>query len=289
MEGSSLPFIFVYGTLRENEINHYYLKDAVCLYKQAWIYGKLFDTKNSFPVMKENKHEKIYGEVYRVTDKLLHALNELEGYQGNASDNLYEQKMVTVFLDNGRKLEALTYIAGRSLTDSVDAILPGDWKVHRYLRKDCIYYFAYGSCMDDERFRLAKVDDYFTAKVGRGILKDHGFRFSRTSMDGGKADIIESAEEVVEGIVYHVPMEAIDYLYEREGVYVNAYRPAVVQISVNGASLEAITFIGTEKSKETRPSDLYGKEIIRGAKGILSEPYIKKIEQRIKKLESSTE
>lgn len=274
--------IFVYGTLRKNERNHHYLKDAVCLFEESWIYGKLFDTRNGYPVMKESEKDKIYGEVYSVTEEQLGLINELEGYSENGSNNLYERKMVTVFTDSGSSLEALTYITGRSLPDSSDAIPIGDWKVYQYLKNESLYYFAYGSCMDDERFRLANAESYFSIKVGRGVLGNHGFRFSRSSSDGGKADIIESAEEVVEGVVYKIPLEALDYLYKREGVYVNAYRPAVVQIKSNHDEwFKAITFIGMEKSKETPPTELYAKEIIRGAKGILSESYLEKLVERI--------
>lgn len=285
MEGSLLRTIFVYGTLRKNERNHHYLKDAVCLFEESWIYGRLFDTRNGYPVMKESEKDKIYGEVYSVTEEQLGLINELEGYSENGSNNLYERKMVTAFTDSGSNLEALTYITDRSLADSIDAIPLGDWKVYQYLKNESLYYFAYGSCMDDERFRIANAEGYFSIKAGRGVLKNHGFRFSRSSSDGGKADIIESAGEVVEGLVYKIPLEALDYLYKREGVYVNAYRPAIVQVELNkGERVEAITFIGIEKSEETPPTELYATEIIRGAKGILSESYIKRIRQRLESL-----
>ncbi|WP_165769108.1 gamma-glutamylcyclotransferase [Virgibacillus profundi] len=277
--------IFVYGTLRKNEKNHHYLNKAVCLYEQAWIHGKLFDTKKGYPVMKEVNGEKIYGEVYQVSDEQLATINQLEGYTEDGPNNLYERKTVTVHVDNEKKLEAITYITGKSLADSNLTIPFGDWKVYQYLKNKPLYYFAYGSCMDDDRFKLANVQHYFQSVSGKGVLDNHGFRFSRSSSDGGKADIIESPGEIIEGVVYKILVDAMDYLYEREGVFVNAYRPAVVSLQLNNSEIiEAITFIGTEKADETKPTIKYATEIIRGAEGILSDHYIEKLKQRINKL-----
>ncbi|MFC4023022.1 gamma-glutamylcyclotransferase [Oceanobacillus longus] len=273
--------VFVYGTLRINENNHNYLQGSTRLQNQVWIYGKLFDTKFGYPVMKEHNNEKVYGELYEVNEEQLVAINQLEGYEGQP-DNLFERKMVTVYDETGKVTEALTYITGRSLADSTDVIPFGDWKVYQYVRKGPMYYFAYGSCMDDRRFKLAKVDRYFSNVIGCGILQDYGFRFSRSSKDGGKADLIRSPGELVEGAIYQVPMEAVDYLYEREGVYIEAYRPAIVTLETSGGrNVEALTFIGIDKSEETKPTQLYADEILTGAGKLLSSSYIEGLRQRI--------
>ncbi|WP_087971463.1 gamma-glutamylcyclotransferase [Oceanobacillus rekensis] len=274
--------IFVYGTLRFNEVNHMYLKGALCLVKHAWIYGKLFDTKHGYPVMKEHNEEKVYGELYEVTDTQLAAIDRLEGFELVGSDNLYEKKKVTVYDDIGEITEALTYTTGRSLADSTDVIPYGDWRVYQYLREGAIYYFAYGSCMDDRRFKLAKVDQHFRKVIGSGKLHNYGFRFSRNSKDGGKADIIVANSEFVEGIIYEIPIEAVDYLYEREGVYVEAYRPMIVSVNMNdGRNVEVLTFIGITKSIETKPTEVYADEILTGAGKLLSATYIEGLRRRV--------
>jgi gamma-glutamylcyclotransferase (GGCT)/AIG2-like uncharacterized protein YtfP/cation transport regulator ChaC len=274
--------IFVYGTLRFNEDNHTYLEGAACLVKQAWVYGKLFDTKHGYPVMKEHNEEKVFGELYEVTDNQLTAIDHLEGFQTGNSDNLYERKKVTVYDDNGEVSEALTYTTGRSLADSTDVIPFGDWRVYRYVREETIYYFAYGSCMDDRRFKLAKVDQHFRKVIGSGRLQGYGFRFSRSSKDGGKADLIVENSEFVEGIIYEVPIEAVDYLYEREGVYVEAYRPVIVSVYMNdGRNVDVLTFIGITKSKESKPTDVYADEILTGADKLLSTSYVEGLRRRI--------
>ncbi|WP_067730340.1 gamma-glutamylcyclotransferase [Oceanobacillus damuensis] len=274
--------LFVYGTLRMQEENCSYLKNAKCLHDQTWIYGKLYDTNKGYPVMKENNVEKVYGELYEVSDEQLAAIDRLEGYREGGSDNLYERKLVAVFDDFGPVAEALTYITGRSLADSTDVIPFGDWKVYRYMRKGEIYYFAYGSCMDDRRFKLAKVDQYFSNIIGSGRLDGYGFRFSRSTKDGGKADLIVSPDEFVEGVIYRLPMEGVDYLYEREGVYVEAYRPLIETVStVDGTDIDVLTFIGIAKSDETKPTEVYADEILTGAEKLLSGSYIEGLRKRI--------
>ncbi|WP_158234651.1 gamma-glutamylcyclotransferase [Lentibacillus sediminis] len=280
-----MNYLFVYGTLLRGEKNHHYLHDAVLVYQQAWVKGALFDTGRGYPVMKREENKRIYGEIYQVTEEQLQKINQLEEYKENASDNLYERITVSVWNDKSEKVDALTFITGAELAQSNKETPFGDWKVYHYLKRESIYYFAYGSCMDDERFRLANVEQYFSAITGKGLLHDHGFRFTRNSADGGKADIIESREEVVEGAVYKVPLEAIDYLYEREGVYKQAYRPAVVLLELpQGEKVEALTFIGIEKSKETKPTEHYATEIIRGGTGLLSDDYINSLKTHIDRL-----
>ncbi|WP_164668863.1 gamma-glutamylcyclotransferase [Virgibacillus doumboii] len=107
------------------------------------------------------------------------------------------------------------------------------------------------------------------------------FQFSRSTKDGGKADLVENKHEVVEGKVYQIPHDAVRYLYKREGVYAGAYRPAIVPVLVNDLMDQAITFIGVEKSPETAPTQLYATEILRGGNDFLSEEYLNKIRWKI--------
>ncbi|WP_081728092.1 gamma-glutamylcyclotransferase [Alkalihalobacillus hemicellulosilyticus] len=36
--------VFVYGTLRSGEGNHYFLNSSRCVADHAWVYGELYDT-----------------------------------------------------------------------------------------------------------------------------------------------------------------------------------------------------------------------------------------------------
>lgn len=279
-----MPKIFVYGTLRDGESNHHFLQSASCLLKQAWVHGELFDTDCGYPVMKSHDIEKVIGEVYEVSSSVLASINELEGYQMNGTNNLYERITLDVYNDKGESIKAITYINGRSLSKATNKIAFGDWKVYNYLQKDKLLYYAYGSCMDDERFKKANVDHYFLDVKGMGLLEEHGLRFSHSTADGGKADIVEAEHEHVEGKVYQVSNQAIDYLYKREGVFTNSYRPAVVTVTIDGHRTEVLTFIVIDKNPETPPSILYKTEIIRGGTGFLGKGYLENITSRMNKL-----
>ncbi|XKF67427.1 gamma-glutamylcyclotransferase [Virgibacillus necropolis] len=208
-------------------------------------------------------------------------MDQLEGYVESDPENLYDREYVSVFNDKGLELEALAYFGGESLLASDDWIETGDWNVHTYLKQKIILYFAYGSCMDNERFILRGVDHHFNNAVGCGLLDEYELQFSRSSNDGGKADIVENGHEKVEGKVYQVPLEAISYLYKREGVFVNAYRPTIINVFINGENMRAITFIGTQKETETAPTVNYATEIIRGSKEFLSDSYVDKLRKKI--------
>ena len=279
-----MPKIFVYGTLRDGESNHHFLQNASCLLKQAWVHGELFDTDCGYPVMKSHDIEKVIGEVYEVSSSVLVSIDELEGYQMNGTNNLYERITLDVYNDKGESIKAITYINGRSSFKATNKIAFGDWKVYNYLQKDKLLYYAYGSCMDDERFKKANVDHYFLDLKGMGLLEEHGLRFSHSTADGGKADIVEAEHEHVEGKVYQVPNQAIDYLYKREGVFTNSYRPAVVTVIIDGHRTEVLTFIVIDKNPETPPSVLYKTEILRGGTGILGKDYLENITSRMNKL-----
>ncbi|WP_443257757.1 gamma-glutamylcyclotransferase [Virgibacillus sp. L01] len=276
-----MPNVFVYGTLRKGERNHHFLDGAPCTFGQCQTNGSLYDTNNGYPVMKENKSSWIYGELYEVTESQLRAIDRLEGFEEGSQDNLYNRTTVPVYNDSGGKVSAIIYTAGQTLHKSTKRIPSGDWLVYNYLKQDEILYFAYGSCMDEERFKLAGVDQYFANLKGRGILNGFKFSFSRSTHDGGKADLVENSKEIVEGKVYQISHEALEYLYKREGVVANAYRPAIVPVMINKLIYPVITFIGMDKSAETKPTELYATEIIRGGCSLLSNDYLQKIQQKI--------
>src|SRR5699024_9670008 len=281
--------VFVYGTLRKGERNAYHLNDETCLHEQAWVNGSLYDTERGYPVIFLNKDgdasHKVYGEIYDINDKTLKVLDDLEGFVPGNPDNLYERTHVTAYTDQSGTVEdVITYVAGNTLKYAERNISLGDWNVYNYFQKQDLYYFAYGSCMDDERFKQANVEKHFTDVVGRGVLKGYCMTFSRSTDDGGKADIIECENKVVEGVIYRVNMKAIEYLYHREGVYSNGHGAAVVAVSSGQDQYRVLTSIGLGKKQVTPAPDLYATEISRGAAGVLSVSDIEQVEDRIAKL-----
>ncbi|MBE5106720.1 gamma-glutamylcyclotransferase [Bacillus thuringiensis] len=121
--------VFVYGTLRKEQTNAYYMQSAKCIADEAWTYGKLFDTNEGYPAMICSNEEKVYGEVYEVNDEILHKLDELEEYTGNAETDLYDRITQTVYTTDN-EIQAYVYIAQdkKMLKKDIDS---GDWLVYR--------------------------------------------------------------------------------------------------------------------------------------------------------------
>ncbi|WP_066048192.1 gamma-glutamylcyclotransferase [Robertmurraya korlensis] len=265
--------LFVYGTLRRHESNHGLLKKASCLAEQAWVNGELFDTGYGDPTLELNESGKVYGELYLVSKDLLPQLDALEDYEEGRETNLYDRTMVTVHTDEGTK-RALVYV-NVDETSKGEKIIHGDWKLHRFMtnRPEQIYYFAYGSCMDDERFRKAGVDHCFKNLVGAAILKGYSMKYLFRISDGGRADIVEDGG-VTEGLVYLTSYEGVEYLFTREGFYGGWYRPTFIDVDINGERVnDVLTFHVYNKMPELSPPDHYSTEILRGAKGRVSEQY----------------
>jgi gamma-glutamylcyclotransferase (GGCT)/AIG2-like uncharacterized protein YtfP len=275
-------FVFVYGTLRRHERNDYLLKDAELVAEQAWTEGKLFDTGFGYPALQESAADVVYGELYLVTEEQLHRLDELEGYSVKALDNLYNRKIQLISHDTGKTKAYIYTIAKHNSHMLKTPIKSGDWKEYHLRKQDPILYFAYGSCMDHARFKLAKVDQYFQKVTGTGILHGYTLRYSVTMPDGGRADIVEEGG-VVEGKVYEIPADCVPYLYRREGVGSRLYRPTFVDLCINGSLYnDVLTFTVVNKEAETAPPEHYSEEIIRGGTGFLSEAYLEELKNHIK-------
>jgi gamma-glutamylcyclotransferase (GGCT)/AIG2-like uncharacterized protein YtfP/cation transport regulator ChaC len=275
--------VFVYGTLRKHERNHSLLSESTQIAEQAWTYGELYDTGRGYPMMKPSSDKKVYGEVYEVNKEQLERLDSLEDYVPGRKDNLYERVNQTIYTDRG-DLEAYLYLSEKvSLTE----IPSGDWKIYQLLLHEPknIHYFAYGSCMDVERFEKAKVGHFFENVTGAGILENYSMRYLYTTTDGGRADIVEDGGHT-EGIVYETPFEAVEYLYRREGYHIEMYRATFVDVMVNGTLLkDVLTFHVYEKKDEVAPPEHYATEILRGSRGRVSESYYKNLIQQLKDLE----
>jgi gamma-glutamylcyclotransferase (GGCT)/AIG2-like uncharacterized protein YtfP len=268
--------VFVYGTLRQHEANHRLLKEARCVSRQCWTNGILFDTGYGYPAMVPSPCQRVYGELYEVTDEQLKRLDELEGYQGVGKDNHYDRITQVVHSDFATS-EAYVYVYSPPYRSDSTEIKFGDWKVHRYLEQDELLYFAYGSCMDDERFQDAGVKQQFERVIGCGVVQNYSLAYTRKSHDGGRADLIESIEHV-EGKVYQITSETLPYLYRREGVTANIYRPAFLDVTIHHKTYRnVLTFLVVDKEDEVAPPPHYAAEILRGAKGFVSDYYYQKL------------
>lgn len=273
---------FVYGTLRKRESNARLLKNAVLIAEQCWTNGLLYDTGYGYPAMKQTNSSRIYGELYSVKENELARLDQLEGYTEGGKNNLYERIEQMVYTDKGG-FPAYMYVAGKDHLLK-EMVSKGDWKEHCLLsgQNDSVLYFAYGSCMDHERFIKDGFDHYFQKVLGVGVLTNYTLRFAHKSFkDGmGRADIVEEGG-TVEGKIYEIPVKTLkEYLYGREGVPM-AYRPTFVTIKLDGKMVEALTFVVVNKKPEKAPPARYEEEILRGGNGFLSADYISTLKTHI--------
>lgn len=277
--------IFVYGTLRKHGPHHRLLSKAECVSSQCWTDGALFDTGNGYPAMVPHGNGRVYGELYRVTDQQLRELDVLEGYEGPGRPNLYERVEQPVCTDKG-EVQAYVYVFQNRNKSDLDFIQSGDWKCHVLLERGPLHYFAYGSCMDDQRFYDHGVASLFKKMVGVGIVNGFSLRYThRSAQDGqGRADLLEIGGQT-EGKVYEINREALNYLFWREGVQSGAYRPTFVDVTLaSGETInDALTFTVVHKVREeVAPPKHYALEIVRGGTGYLSESYLKALKQHLR-------
>lgn len=102
--------IFVYGSLREGHGNHMlYLKDA------EKVGDGTINAKRNGPIHvseTDDPEEIVHGEVYRVSDNTLSAIDGLEGYREDIPDDEqagYVRTETTVSLESGEEITAEYY------------------------------------------------------------------------------------------------------------------------------------------------------------------------------------
>ncbi len=122
--------VFVYGTLRQGETNHYLLTESVCLVSQCYTNGKLYDTGCGYPAMVSDETNQVLGELYEVTAKQLKQLDWLEDYHGHGEKNEYERITQPIFSVEG-EVEAFVYVYHVSKVTGLLEIASGDWKSHQ--------------------------------------------------------------------------------------------------------------------------------------------------------------
>ena len=121
--------VFVYGTLLKGERNAHFLKNATCIAERCWTLGKLYDTGYGYPAIKCSDEDRVYGELYEVSDSELIELDRLEDYKKGDKDNLYNRVVQPVKTGEGIT-SAYVYIAARK--DLLNRrITSGDWRLNQ--------------------------------------------------------------------------------------------------------------------------------------------------------------
>ncbi|MGD7043820.1 gamma-glutamylcyclotransferase [Jeotgalibacillus proteolyticus] len=274
-------YLFVYGTLRKHGSNHQVIQNEELVASQAWSKGNLYDPEKGFPYFINKGPKRVYGEVYKISNEKLLEIKDLN-YGNTKAETFYQPSTISVMTDLLGEIECVTFINSEEQAVGLFPLTYGDWLVHLEIEKDNHTYFAYGSCMDNERFKLADVDHLFTNKIGGGLTDRLEMNYSLSVHDGGRANLIETGKQG-EGVLYKVNKEAVEYLFMREGVYNGTYRPAMIDVMVDGRLYEkSLTFIVLDPVKECAPPLHYATEIIRGSKGTVSPEYHSKLVNDLK-------
>ena len=140
--------VFVYGTLREHECNHYLLAGCERLGAAWYAEGRLYDTGLGYPAMTLERGSKVHGELYRVTPNVLRLLDKLEDYDGEdengagiedmdesdggGRDNEYWRVVQPIYSDaSSDRVEANVYVYPDAKAAGLEPIASGDWKQRR--------------------------------------------------------------------------------------------------------------------------------------------------------------
>lgn len=173
-------YIFVYGTLLRG------MERFMALYNSSFtgsgvINGLLFDL-GSYPGISDGSNP-VFGEVYKIDDETLKALDRIEGYtSGDEKYSLYLRRKITVtMLSDGSTVSAYTYL--HNSFENRNIIESGDYRRHRIERSsDSSWYLAYGSNMDSERLR-SRIGDVNEIKTG--WLDGYRLVFNKRADNGG--------------------------------------------------------------------------------------------------------
>ena len=110
------------------------------------------------------------------------------------------------------------------------------------------------------------------------ILHDYVMVFNKNSNDGGKANIMYSPGNLVEGILYSVDEEDLLILDKYEGVADKQYKRYDIEVRDNNKnSIAAVAYKALNTGKIFAPTEEYLKYILEG-KEFLSLVYYSKLE-----------
>ena len=137
-----------------------------------------------------------------------------------------------------------------------------------------INYFSFGSNMSAQRMndRLG-----WSPSPSGAILYDYVMVFNKHSDDGGKANIMYSSGNIVEGMLYSVYEEDLLILDKYEGVATEQYKRYDIKARDNNKkSIAAVAYKALNTGKVSAPTEEYLNYILEG-KEFLSLGYFTKL------------
>ncbi len=128
--------------------------------------------------------------------------------------------------------------------------------------------FAYGSCMNHGSLGKTlgcRVSEYF---IGPAYLEHYKLVFDYASLNELVccANIRPQNGHVVEGALFKLPIECLESIDRREGVFIKRYKRQLVRLSLhNGKTTFGYTYIGlVTLNDEAAPSARYRELLLQG-------------------------
>jgi gamma-glutamylcyclotransferase (GGCT)/AIG2-like uncharacterized protein YtfP len=123
MSDTKKHLVSVYGTLRKGQSNNHIIKDGEYIgsFESKPIFD-MYSVGDGFPALKLGGQTSVTIEVFKVDDKTLKSIDELEGYRKDSRDtSMYDR--LSIFTPYG---EAYIYIYNMSIL-GLKKIKSGDW------------------------------------------------------------------------------------------------------------------------------------------------------------------
>lgn len=117
-----MPRVFVYGTLRQGEVNHYILQENQLVKEEVRVLGyELRANGLYYPYAFLNPERSIVGDIYKVSQQLIDGpLDDLEGTVVGYYIRHYD-----------KTTEAFIYLKGKDNREDYPLIDSGDWVKYR--------------------------------------------------------------------------------------------------------------------------------------------------------------
>ncbi|MEN3016243.1 MAG: gamma-glutamylcyclotransferase family protein [Candidatus Methanosuratincola petrocarbonis] len=142
-----------------------------------------------------------------------------------------------------------------------------------------VFYFAYGSNMDQERLR-DRIGSFHSRK--HAILEGYDLVFNKRDSScrgAGFANIVKGKGKV-EGILYEIDETCLEKLDSIEGVHTNHYNRIEIKVECEGKLLNAWVYVANENKVEEglKPKKEYLNHLLKG-QDLLSKEYFKKLQE----------
>lgn len=291
-----IEYVFVYGTLMKGMDNDHLLEPYVVKREVGYIQGKLYHLlPHGYPALTvKDLANPIKGELVEIKNSLaaITVLDHLEGYQGlNHPQNLFNRVILPVRRENGEQIDAYVYVwqDEKQIARIGKLVTTGNWRSYMVNRQDDVldrYYFAYGSCMDEQGRIAASSYAAEFKKVGVACLFGWKLVLNKQAGDGkhAYANIEPNVSQAVYGILYRISRRAErEYLNRREG-YPYHYYKEYLNVKIGEQEFpSAIVYVAMpEHVREGLPvPHAYAEELRRGGM-VLPADYRDRLEKLIK-------